>query len=42
MIGDSKEQIATQLGDLIYGGDGSFTVDDIMNLVGDGDPFEYL
>ena len=42
MIGDSKEEIAAQLGDLIYGGDGSFTLADIEEIVGDGDLFEYI
>ncbi len=42
MIGDSKEEIAKQLGDLIYGGDGSFTLADIEEIVGDGDLFEYI
>lgn len=41
MIGENKQKIATQLNDLIYSG-GEFTVDDILDLVGDGDPFEYL
>jgi hypothetical protein len=41
MIGENKQEIATQLNDLIYSGS-DFTVDDIMDLVGDGDPFEYL
>ena len=41
MIGDSKEEIVAQLNDLIYSGS-DFTVDDILDLVGDGDPFEYL
>ncbi len=41
MIGENKQEIATQLNDLIYSG-GEFTVDDILDLVGDGDPFEYL
>lgn len=42
MIGDSKEQIVEQLNDLIYNGDGSFTLADIEEIVGDGDLFEYL
>jgi len=42
MIGDSKEEIVAQLNDLIYGGDGSFTIDDIEEIIGDGDIFEYL
>ena len=42
MIGDSKEEIAAQLGDLIYGGDGNFTLTDIEEIVGDGDFFEYI
>ena len=41
MIGENKQGIATQLNDLIYSG-GELTVDDILDLVGDGDPFEYL
>lgn len=41
MIGENKQEIATQLNDLIYSG-GEFTVDDILDLVRDGDPFEYL
>lgn len=41
MPGENKQEIATQLNDLIYSG-GEFTVDDILDLVGDGDPFEYL
>lgn len=38
---ENKQEIAGQLNDLIYSG-GEFTVDDILDLVGDGDPFEYL
>ncbi len=37
----NKQEIAGQLNELIYSG-GDFTVDDIMDLVGDGDLFEYL
>jgi hypothetical protein len=37
----NKQEIAGQLNDLIYSGS-DFTVDDILDLVGDGDPFEYL
>lgn len=42
MIGDSKEEISTQLNNLIYGGDGNFTLADIEEIVGDGDLFEYI
>ena len=37
----SKDEIAGQLNTLIYSGD-EFSMDDLMDLVGDGDPFEYL
>lgn len=36
-----KDEIAGELNALIYSGD-PFTMDDLMDLVGDGDPFEYL
>jgi hypothetical protein len=39
---NNKQEIAGQLNSLIYSGDGNFTVDDIMEIVGDGDPFEYI
>ena len=42
MIGDSKEEIASQLNELIYEGDGSFSLSDIEDIVGDGDLMEYL
>ena len=42
MIGDTKEQIITDLNTLIYEGDGSFTLQDIEDIIGDGDLFEYL
>ena len=42
MIGDSKEEISKQLGYLIYGGDGIFTMADNEEIVGDGDLFEYI
>ena len=38
---NNKQEIAGQLNSLIYSGD-DFTVDDIMDLAGDGDPFEYI
>ena len=42
MIGDSKDEIITQLNTLIYEGDGDFTLSDIEDIIGDGDLFEYL
>lgn len=42
MIGDSKDEIVTQLNDLIYGGQGDFTLSDIEDIIGDGDLMEYL
>jgi hypothetical protein len=42
MIGDSKEEIVSQLNELIYEGDGSFNLSDIEDIVGDGDLMEYL
>ena len=42
MIGDSKEEIVSQLNELIYEGDGSFSLSDIEDIVGDGDLMEYL
>lgn len=42
MIGDSKDEIVTQLNTLIYEGDGDFTLSDIEDIIGDGDLFEYL
>lgn len=41
MIGDTKEEIVTQLNDLIYGDD-PYSLSDIEDIVGDGDIFEYL
>jgi hypothetical protein len=42
MIGDTKEQIVTDLNALIYEGDGDYTLADIEDIIGDGDIFEYL
>jgi hypothetical protein len=42
MIGDSKDEIITQLNTLIYEGEGDFTLSDIEDIIGDGDLFEYL
>ena len=42
MIGDSKDEIITQLNTLIYEGEGNFTLSDIEDIIGDGDLFEYL
>ena len=42
MIGDTKEEICQQLNDLIYKGDGTFTLSDIEDIIGDGDLAEYL
>jgi hypothetical protein len=42
MIGDSKDEIITQLNSLIYEGDGDFTLEDIEDIIGDGDLMEYL
>jgi hypothetical protein len=42
MIGDSKDEISTQLNSLIYEGDGDLTLQDIEDIVGDGDLMEYL
>jgi hypothetical protein len=42
MIGDSKDEIITQLNSLIYEGEGDFTLSDIEDIIGDGDIFEYL
>jgi hypothetical protein len=42
MIGDSKDEIITQLNSLIYEGDGDFTLSDIEDIIGDGDLMEYL
>ena len=41
MIGDTKEEIITQLNDLIYGED-PYELSDIEDIIGDGDLFEYL
>jgi hypothetical protein len=41
VIGDTKEEIVTQLNDLIYGDD-PYDLSDIEDIIGDGDPFEYL
>ena len=41
MIGDTKEEIVTQLNDLIYGED-LYNLSDIEDIIGDGDLFEYL
>jgi hypothetical protein len=42
MIGDSKDEIVEQLNELIYKGDGTFTLSDIEDIIGDGDLMEYL
>jgi hypothetical protein len=42
MIGDSKEEIVSQLNELIYEGDGSFRLSDIEDIIGDGDLMEFL
>jgi hypothetical protein len=42
MIGDTKEEIVSQLNELIYEGDGNFTLSDIEDIIGDGDLFEYI
>jgi hypothetical protein len=42
VIGDTKEQIVTDLHALIYEGDGDYTLADIEDIIGDGDIFEYL
>jgi hypothetical protein len=42
MIGDSKDEIITQLNTLIYEGEGDFTLSDIEDIIGDGDLMEYL
>jgi hypothetical protein len=42
MIGDSKEEIVDQLNDLIYGGNGDFSLSDIEDIIGDGDLMEYI
>ena len=42
MIGDTKEQIATDLYALIYEGDGDYTMSDIEDIIGDGDLFDYI
>lgn len=41
VIGDTKEEIVTQLNDLIYGDD-PYSLADIEDIIGDGDLFEYL
>jgi hypothetical protein len=41
VIGDTKEEIISQLDDLIYGKD-PYTLSDIEDIIGDGDIFEYL
>ena len=41
MIGDTKEEIISQLDDLIYGED-PYDLSDIEDIIGDGDIFEYL
>jgi hypothetical protein len=41
MIGDTKEEIVTQLNDLIYSGE-EYDLSDIEDIIGDGDLFEYL
>ena len=41
VIGDTKEEIVTQLNDLIYGDD-PYDLSDIEDIIGDGDIFEYL
>jgi len=42
MIGDSKDEIVEKLNELIYEGDGTFTLSDIEDIIGDGDLMEYL
>jgi hypothetical protein len=42
MITNDKGEITNQLNELIYGGDGDFTLQDIEDIIGDGDLFEYL
>lgn len=42
MIGDTKEQIVNDLHALIYEGDGTFTLSDIEDIIGDGDLMEYI
>jgi hypothetical protein len=42
MIGDSKDEIITQLNTLIYEGEGDFTLSDIEDIIGDGDLFDYI
>lgn len=42
MIGDAKETIVADLNALIYEGDGTFSLQDIEDIIGDGDIFEYL
>ena len=37
----NKIEIADKLNDLVFSGD-AFTIDELMDIVGDGDPFEYL
>jgi hypothetical protein len=41
VIGDTKEEIISQLDDLIYGED-PYDLSDIEDIIGDGDIFEYL
>jgi hypothetical protein len=41
MIRDTKEEIVTQLNDLIYSGE-EYDLSDIEDIIGDGDIFEYL
>lgn len=41
MIGDTKEEIVTQLNDLIYSGE-EYDLSDIEDIIGDGDLMEYL
>jgi hypothetical protein len=37
----SKDEVVAQLNELIFSGD-TYTIDDLMDVIGDGDPFEYL
>jgi hypothetical protein len=42
MLYENKDDIATALYALIYEGDGDYTLEDIEDIVGDGDLFEYI
>ncbi len=37
-----RESIATRLSEVIYGNGGEFDLDDLQDIVGDGDLAEYL